>query len=204
MSRNNVSSVHAFDGSLDPNVQVKSREIIKAAYKRPDLEDYTNIVLPGIVPNCVDVFILDEDEMVLMGHRVNAPLKGCPHTSGGRQANGDSYGEAAAFHVKRDLDLDVDPSRFEFVMSSSFPFSSSAQGVPCHMNGVQMAVRLSRDELAKRSVPTTGDFADSRFFALSEVTEDVGFHPAVVLGVRIIQYNLKNHGRLGTIDPDLL
>lgn len=199
----NVSPLHAMDGSLDPGLNARARAAIKANYVRPSDAAYKDM-LRGVVRNCVDVIVLSYASEALMGLRSIEPWKGHWHPSGGGQASGDSYGETGALHLKRDLGLIVDPARLHFVSSASLPWSTSAQGVPCHMNGVLMAVQLSFEELEKRSVPEKGDFAESRFFPLSEVTESNGFHPAIALGARIISRNQARYGRLGSIDSDLL
>ena len=197
-----VSPLHAADGSLDQGINKKARATIKKSYARPSNEVYA-AMLRGKVINCVDVMVLDNTNKALMGFRVNEPWKGHWHPSGGGQIPGDSYEETGALHLKRDLGLVVDPSRLHFVNSASFPWSTSTQGVPCHMNGVLMAVRLTDEELAKRSVPKKGDFSQSRFFPLTKVTVERGFHPAIAFGARMILYNLQV-GRLGTIPPCFL
>ncbi|MBI5004034.1 hypothetical protein HZC00_02995 [Candidatus Kaiserbacteria bacterium] len=197
-----ISPLHAADGSLDPEVNVRARTVIKEKFIRPDDATYTGI-LRGTVRNCVDVMVLDDHNHALMGFRVNEPWKGHWHPSGGGQVPGDSYHETGALHLKRDLGLIVDPARLHFVNSASFPWSTSAQGVPCHMNGILMVVHLEDIELRERSIPQKGDFAKSGFFPLTAVTGENGFHPAIALGARMIIRN-KQKGRLGTIDPDLL
>lgn len=198
-----ISPLHAADGSMDPEVNAEAKGVIKVNYLRPSNRAYT-AMLRAIVRNCVDVIVLNEHNEALMGWRVNEPWKARWHPSGGGQVNGDSYGETAALHLKRDLGLTVDPERFEFVNSASFPWSTSAQGVPCHMNGVLVVVRLTSNELSARSVPKTGDFANSHFCPLTDVTVEKGFHPAIALGARIILHNQDEFNRLGTIDPKLL
>lgn len=198
-----MSPLHAADGSLDPAVNFKALAVIIDAYVRPNDDIYPHVVR-GVVINCVDVLALNEDDDALMGFRLNQPWKGHWHPSGGRQIHGDSYGHTGAKHLERDLGLRIAPERFELVNTASFPWSTSAQGVPCHMNGVLMAVRLSRKELDARLRPKAGDFSQSAFFPITDVTVEQGFHPAIALGVRILRYNIKQFGRLGTIPPELL
>ncbi len=198
-----VSPLHAGDGSMDPNRSALAIETIRQSYHRPDDATYAAI-LPCMVRNCVDTIVLNERFEALMGLRVNEPWKGHWHPSGGGQIPGDSYEETASLHMKRDLELAISPERFQFVNSAPFLWSTSAQGVPCHMNGVLMVGKLTQEELENRTIPAGGDFKESRFFPLSEVTTEAGFHPAIVLGVKMISFNLETFGRLGTIDPTFL
>jgi len=194
--------MHAGNGSRDPELANQACEALKARYQRPSNEVYAQMLI-GTVRNCVDVMVLTRSSCVLMGFRVNDPWKGHWHPPGGGQIPGDSYEETGALHMKRDLGLTVDPARLQFVNSASFPWSTSAQGVPCHLNGVLMAVELTAEEIGGRIVHQTGDFAESKFFSLYDVTEGKGFHPAIALGARILLYNLGK-GRLGTVPPELL
>lgn len=199
-----VSPMHAGDGSLDPKINAAVKATIKLSYQRPDDAAYTAI-LRGTVRNCVDVIVIDQDTYeVLMGWRVNEPWKDHWHPSGGGQVPGDSYGETGAAHLKRDLGLNVSPESLQFVNSASFPWSTSAQGVPCHMNGVLVAGMFPRKFLDTRTTPDKGDFARSKFFQIKEVTMENGFHPAIAIGITMIRFNIRLYGRVGTHPPDLL
>lgn len=198
-----VSPLHAGDGSLDPLVSARATTKIRENYRRVTNRAYP-AMLRGKVLNCVDVMVVNCALEVLMGWRVNEPWKDHWHPSGGEQVPGDSYGETGALHLKRDLGLIVEPNLFEFVSSASFPWSTSAQGVPCHMNGILMVVLLTDEELATRNIPEGRDFATSRLFPLTHVTEANSFHPAIALGARMILFNQSRFARLGTIDFNLL
>lgn len=195
-----ISPLHAGSGSREPQLADQACIDLKARYRRPNDEVYAQMLI-GTVRNCVDVMVITSSLRVLMGLRVNDPWRGHWHPSGGGQIPGESYGETGARHLMRDIGLIVDPARLHFVNSASFPWSTSAQGVPCHLNGVLVAAEFTAEEIG--SVSRTGDFAQSKFFSLYDVTEKEGFHPAIALGARLLLHNLRQ-GRLGTIPPELL
>ena len=171
------------DGSTAPDDIARVSERLRAGASFLPDEVYTQ-VLANVVVNCVDVIVEGTDGKILMGRRVNRPWADHWHPPGGRQKPGEDYGQAGARHLKRDLGLIVDPTFLWFLTTNNFMWNDSAQGVPCHMNGILMQTTLTQSEYASIITRDKGDFAEVRWFEVDEITNDRGFHPAIVEGVK--------------------
>ncbi len=124
------------------------REIIG---KEIPWELYANI--QGLFPiDCVDVFITNPKDEILLGRRKTRPAKGLWWPPGGRRFRNERLGVAAARHCKKDTGLSIDPSRF-VVLDHDILFFEDREQEPVNVGTdspvTLMGVQLTHEEAEK-------------------------------------------------------
>ncbi len=138
-----------------------------------------NLILDTVVVNCVDVALVSIGLKIFMARRINEPYKGGLALPGGRQVPGESYGQTAARHTKKNTGLDIEPSRFTFVRSDSWVWSRRAQEPQdrgCHMNGVTVFASLTEHEV--QQIQCDDDISEPQWLSLQEASSNEEIHPA--------------------------
>ena len=106
-----------------------------------------------LVKGCVDILLTDESrQRVILGLRKHEPAMGDWWYIGGRMRCGETIEETAVRHVKRDIGVELDPSRFKFVCSSTMCWEFRVQAPTgngtCDL-GVVMTAALTEDEISR-------------------------------------------------------
>ena len=100
------------------------------------------MALDALVKGCSDILVVSSDGSKLyLGRRKVEPQPDWWFI-GGRARPGDETRVAAARNVKRELGLDLAPSRFEVLANYSFVWRMRAQP-PCEVRGMRAAARAS-------------------------------------------------------------
>ena len=150
-----------------------------------DEKDYAK-VLDNIVVTCVDICVVNRQDQILLGKRTWYPMRDW-WIIGGRMRPGESFNEAAARHIKRELGLEVDPCRFERLWEYSMAWAKRAQPPEdngCHMVSITMLLRLEPKEEAQ--IKHNEEYEAVQWVDLDTVAEDTSLHPALnTLAIKI-------------------
>lgn len=174
---------HFVDGQSPNSDNQKVTDMLRRNTRQVTIDEY-NLILDNVVINCVDVALVTNDLKVLMARRRNEPYKDGLAFPGGRQIPGESYGDTAARHVRKNTGLDIDPSRFRFVRSDSWLWSLRAQPPQergCHMNGITVVVMLTPDEVMHIQYSDDifkDDIFKPEWLTLQEVSAREDIHPS--------------------------
>lgn len=109
-------------------------------------------ILDGIVFCCADIIILNPNDEILMARRTYEPAKDTLWIVGGRMRFGESFQQAAGRNLKREMGIDVDPTRFKPFTTQNYVWGQRAQ--PPVENGshnvsVIHLLRLAWEEIAQ-------------------------------------------------------
>lgn len=106
----------------------------------------------ALVKTCADILVLSPDhKRVLLGKRDQYPMKGWWEI-GGKMDPGETPKESCSRNIKRELRLDIDPTRFHFIGTSNNAWVRRQQ--PPQENGVHdfIVIHFLRLEPAEVSV----------------------------------------------------
>lgn len=140
-------------------------------------QDYS-MVLDNVVIGCVDIVVINSGEM-LLGKRTCEPQPDW-WIIGGRMMPGEKPEESASRNIKRELGLNIKPSRLSYLGTYSFVWSTRAQK-PKHHGGhcvsITMVLVLKEGE-AERINPNE-EYGPIRWLNPRAVIRKRDFHPAV-------------------------
>jgi len=173
---------HFVDGELVSEAAQVVVDKLKANRRFLTDEEY-GVDLDNIVVSCVDValiYSLNGRQHVLMGYRTNEPYKGGWALPGGRMFVGESFGDTAQRHVKKNTGLVLDPERFKFVRADSWVWSRREQPPAdhgCHMLGVTVFTLLNNQEYSPAFSPRD-DLSELKWMKCTDAGLDKMIHPA--------------------------
>lgn len=136
-------------------------------------------VLDSIVTACADAVLMNSKGEMLIGKRAVEP-----HPDwwiiGGRMRPGESFEHAAARNIKRELGVDIEPSRFKYLCTYSLVWARRAQ--PPHENGshtvsITMLVRVTDEEVGL--IKHNEEYETLKWVYPTEFIFDDTFHPAL-------------------------
>eukprot|EP00401_Gymnodinium_catenatum_P042965 CAMPEP_0117501566 /NCGR_PEP_ID=MMETSP0784-20121206/23366_1 /TAXON_ID=39447 /ORGANISM="" /LENGTH=219 /DNA_ID=CAMNT_0005296827 /DNA_START=65 /DNA_END=721 /DNA_ORIENTATION=+ len=144
--------------------------------------------LDAIVKACSDIMVTSHDgEQVFLGKRKVEPQPGWWYI-GGRSRPGESPQQAAARNVRRELNLELPPSRFEVVGNYSLVWQMRAQAPADHGTADISTVhqlKISAEE-ASAVLLDEKEYCEARWFRAKEVLEGE-FHPVLKQTLRDIR-----------------
>jgi ADP-ribose pyrophosphatase YjhB (NUDIX family) len=134
----------------------------------------------NIVRACVDVLIVDDQGLILLGKRNIEPLPNW-WTFGGRMIPGETPNESAARTVKEDLGLIFPPERFIFLSPLSLVFGTRNE-VPkengSHDVTLVHLLSVNRNEVSLIK-PRKGEYDEVKWFNNEELSS-LNSHPAIL------------------------
>jgi len=141
-------------------------------------EEYSK-VLDNIAVTCVDVVVICSGEIIIGKRRVEP----WPNDwiIGGRMIAGETFEEAAQRNIKRELGLDIDPSRFSYLGTYNFVWAKRYQEPTNHGShnvSITMTLKISEAEWKKIKFDKKEHRGLKRFKPLM-IRNDEKFHPAV-------------------------
>jgi len=141
--------------------------------------DYAK-ALDSVVITCVDIIILCNSGMVL-GKRIINPWPGY-WIIGGRMIPGETFEEAASRNTKRELGLDIDPSRFSYFGTYNFIWAKRQQKPKGHGSqnvAITMLLKISEEEWKNIKFDRKEYSSVERFLpeSIRKAKDDV--HPAI-------------------------
>lgn len=136
-------------------------------------------VLDNVVIACVDCVVINRNGEMLLGKRIIEPWPDW-WIVGGRMRPGESFEEAAARNLKRELNLAVDPARFKYLDTLSLVFARRAQ--PPQENGahaisITMTLYISDEE--KEMISPNEEYEKIQWLGPESIFIDSRFHPAI-------------------------
>lgn len=140
--------------------------------------------LDALVKGCVDVLLLDASgARVLLGLRKHEPAMGDWWYVGGRMRCGERVEETARRHALRDIGVEIDVERFNYVASSTMNWRMRVQepveNGTCDIN-VVMTATLREEEVARRTMCEL-EYVEQKFWDLDEVIANVdGLFPLAI------------------------
>lgn len=128
-----------------------------------------------LVKGCVDILLTDESrQRVILGLRKHEPAMGDWWYIGGRMRCGETIEETAVRHVKRDIGVELDPSRFKFVCSSTMCWEFRVQAPTgngtCDL-GVVMTAALTEEEISRWKICEL-EYVEQKFCNVADVIAD--------------------------------
>lgn len=149
------------------------------------------LALDCLVKACTDLLILDSDDSdckVLLGKRIVEPQPDWWYV-GGRMKPGENPEQSIARLVKRELHLLVEPSRFRPLGTHSYAWARRQQAPmdngTCDISVVLTLVLLPGE--ADRIHMDVKEYAEFRWFSISEIIASESFHPALQASARDIR-----------------
>lgn len=142
-------------------------------------EEYGRI-RDNIVRTVVDCILINKGKM-LLGKRSREPQSDWWVIGGGMKP-GESFEQAAKRNLKRELNLDINLSRFRYFDIYSFVWSKRTeppQENGCHDVSVTMILEISDEEIAR--ITPNDEYEDLDWFDPKIVAKSENFHPAVVI-----------------------
>ncbi len=143
--------------------------------------------LDHLVLACVDAVVLFEGR-VLIGKRVVEPQPDW-WIIGGRMRKGDLYQEAAVRNMKRELQVEFAPDRFNFLNAYNLLWDKRAQEPTthgCHMLSITMYLQLTEEE--HQQIRLNEEYGAHRWVEPNELISDPEkYHPCLVQMARDIQ-----------------
>mmetsp|Transcript_7859 Transcript_7859/g.21426 ORF Transcript_7859/g.21426 Transcript_7859/m.21426 type:complete len:233 (+) Transcript_7859:53-751(+) len=136
--------------------------------------------LDSIVKGCSDLLVVSADgKSVLLGKRLVHPQPDWWFI-GGRMMPGDTPGSSCTRIVRRELGLELDPTRFTYVCSASLAWDMREQAP--RTNGttdvqIVLSLRLTADEAGRIKLDAK-EYADSKWMEPQAVLAG-DFHPAL-------------------------
>jgi len=153
-------------------------------------DDEYGRALDCLVKACTDLLLLDSDEphcKLLLGKRIVEPQPDWWYV-GGRMKPGERPEQSIARLVKRELHLDIDTARFRPLGCHSYSWARRQQppmdNGTCDISVVLTLVLLPGE--ADRIHMDKKEYAEFRWFSLSEIIAGEGFHPALKESARDI------------------
>jgi ADP-ribose pyrophosphatase YjhB (NUDIX family) len=139
------------------------------------------MVLDNVVITCVDIICLYRGKM-LVGKRTQEPWPK-EWIVGGRQKPGESFEQAGARNLKRELGLTIDPRRLRYFSATSLVWDTRAQPPQhhgCHVTSITLVCRLSRQEVA--AIRPNEEYSEVQWVEpRSIIRRKKFFHPALVV-----------------------
>jgi ADP-ribose pyrophosphatase YjhB (NUDIX family) len=135
--------------------------------------------LNSIVIACADCIILDQKGKMLLGRRAIEPWPDW-WIIGGRMRPGESFEQAAVRNVKREVNLDISSSRFQYFDTCSLVFARRMQppedhGV--HAVSITMILEISNKEVEQ--IHPNEEYEKVGWFDPYLVAAGGEFHPAL-------------------------
>lgn len=178
-------------------VEGKYRHFVTGEFKsqavRMTDDDYSK-ALDSLVITCVDVVAVHKGE-ILLGKRAIEPNPDW-WVAGGRMMPGESFEEAAARNVKRELGLDVEPYLFEYLNTHSVVWPTRAQPPQdhgCHEVIITMVLPLTNEEVD--NIKPNQEYERLWWLPVKKVVSNHSqFHPALVQHARdVINFLAKQY-----------
>ena len=141
-------------------------------------EDYSK-GLDNFVTTCVDFIVLNPKKEMLLGKRAREPQPDW-WIGGGKMTPGETFEEAAARNVKRELGLDIDGSRFSFLPSNYSLVWSRREQAPkengVHNVSLTAVLQVTDSEVA--AIKPNDEYGVLQWIKPENI-EDPPFHPAL-------------------------
>jgi len=137
-------------------------------------------VLDSIVIACVDIILINGMREMLLGKRTREPQPDY-WIIGGRMKPGESFEEAAARNIKRELGIELGPERFTYLTTLSLVWARRAQEPKdngSHMISITMAANVNDEEIA--SIRPNDEYSELRWIRPATIRYGTGFHPALI------------------------
>ncbi len=131
--------------------------------------------IDSLVIACVDIILLDAKGEMLLGKRSYYPAKGW-WIVGGRMRPGESFEEAAARNVKRELGLEISTERFSCLGLYSFVWAIRRQ--PPVENGshtISVTMTLAVTDSEKAEVHPNEEYEEMKWWDPKLVAQDPQF-----------------------------
>lgn len=136
-------------------------------------EDY-GILLDTVAIACVDIVVLNQYDEMLLGKRTREPQPDW-WIIGGRMIPGESFEQAAARNLLRELGLDIEPNRFHYLDTFSLVWSKRTQPPQnngCHTISITMFVTLTDREIT--TITPNDEYSELKWRSLRDiVTSDL-------------------------------
>ena len=120
-----MTNRHWVDGNLTCPEAQEVADKLKTNRRFLTDEEY-GVALDNLVITCVDIVLTRVGE-ILVGLRTNEPWKDGWMLIGGRMDAGESFGDTAKRHVKKNTGLILDSDRFKYIRTDSYLWSSRQQ-----------------------------------------------------------------------------
>jgi len=147
-------------------------------------------MLDNLVIACVDSLLLCQGK-ILLGQRVREPQADW-WIIGGRMRPGESFEETAARKCREELRLNIAPSRFHYLTTTSLVFAKRAQPPQhhgCHTISVTMWANITPRQAAR--IHPNDEYRAVRWQPLRQVMGDRKLHPALRQRARDVLAGLK-------------
>jgi len=158
-------------------------------YVAPDFKSYAvrmsdgdySKALDSLVIACVDIVIVHK-ELMLIGKRTVEPQSGW-WIIGGRMIPGESFTEAAARNVKRELSLNIKPFRFKYLNTQSMVSPIRAQPPKnhgCHTVSIAMTLTITNNEA--KDIKSSEEYEELKWMSPKDIVNGNSLkpHPALV------------------------
>lgn len=158
-------------------------------------EDYVK-VLDSIVVTCADCILINRRGEMLLGKRRVEPQPDW-WIIGGRMRVGESFQEATARNIKRELGLDIKPKRFQYLGAYSLVWATRAQKPQdggCHMVSITMTLRVKDSEIA--AIKHNEEYEKLQWMKPKDVLADANFHPTVRRYAFDLMHYFENYSRI--------
>lgn len=148
--------------------------------------------LDSLVIACVDIAVINDLGEMLLGLRSREPLPDW-YIIGGRMKPGESFKEAASRNIQRELGIEVDATRFQYLCTCSYVWARRTQHPQnngSHTVSIIMLLRIARDEI---SLLTPNDeYENIQWMKLEKIAAYHSFHPALpMIAENVIAYLAK-------------
>ena len=141
-------------------------------------DDVYTQILDAIVVACVDIVVVSGGR-VLLGKRAWHPQADW-WIIGGRMRPGEGLEKAAARHISRDLNLDVENGHFNYLTTFSTAWRKRRHEPAengTHTVSIVMTVTLTPEEAA--SIKLNEEYVDQQWLTTEEILANADFHPAL-------------------------
>ncbi len=143
-------------------------------------DDYSK-ALDSLVITCVDIVVAHKG-LMLIGKRTIEPQSGW-WIIGGRMIPGESFTEAAARNVKRELNLNIKPFRFKYLNTQSMVLPIRAQPPKnhgCHMVSIAMTLTITNKEA--KDIKLNEEYEELKWMSPKDIIKEnlLKPHPALV------------------------
>jgi len=147
--------------------------------------------LDSLVLACVDIVLTNDSGAMLLGKRSREP-----HPDwwiiGGRMRPGESFEEAASRNIRRELGLEINPTRFQYLCTYSLAWARRAQEPKengSHCVSITMILRAGGNEIPL--IEHNDEYEDLQWIHPKEVLAHSSFHPAILMIAKNVQAFLE-------------
>ncbi len=142
-------------------------------------KDYAK-VLDNIVISCIDCMIINKGR-ILLGKRTYEPQPDW-WTIGGRMKPGESFEVAAARNVRREIGLNIEPSRFSYFSTYSFVWMRRAQTPKNHgSHTISIVMIVDISDIEAETIKLDKEFEKTQWIMPEDIiARSEKFHPGLV------------------------